>query len=139
MALALIGCTACRSYDPRLNGTWRSNREESIVAAVKIDPAWKYASPAAIERFKDIFGQTTFSYSGNRVVCHHQGDEIRFRYKLIERGEDYDIIQIMDRFNRRIGFVDGGRAYWSYNTNNSGVDIPWEKFDKIPEPSGWSQ
>ena len=53
----------CARDDARLQGTWRSNREATVAAAFQRDPRWTNAAPEKVERFGDMFGHMTITYS----------------------------------------------------------------------------
>jgi hypothetical protein len=140
IVFVLLACFGCSRYDARLNGTWRSNREESVAAAFKRDPRWTNATPEKVERFRDIFGHMTVTYSKNLVTSNYKGEESILKYRLIEKGKDYVVIQTTGTgFGdglTRIRFVDQGRGIWVESGKVLGMETPEEKFDRITEPSG---
>src|SRR5512133_4182295 len=77
---AVAASVGCAKSDPRLSGTWRSNREESVADAFRRDPRWTNASPEKIERFRDMFGHMTLSYSNGTVTTSCRGEERSLRY-----------------------------------------------------------
>jgi hypothetical protein len=138
-AFVLAGCSTSKNYDARLNGTWRSNRDESVAAAFKQDPRWTNAPPEKVQRFKDIFGHITVTYANNMVRSLYRGQESFFRYRLIERGKDYVVIRAQGAgypgdHNVRIRFVDGGSGIWVDSGELLGMKTPEEKFDRVSEP-----
>ncbi|HRZ57518.1 MAG TPA: hypothetical protein P5525_18935 [Candidatus Paceibacterota bacterium] len=67
----------------------------------------------------------------------HRGEEGTFRYRVVERGEDYVAIKTTGAFpdrNTRLRFVEGGSAYW-LETPLGGLE---EKFDKVIAAPGAS-
>jgi hypothetical protein len=137
---AVLGCSAKAKVDPRLNGTWRSNREESVSDAFRRDPRWTNASPEKVERFRDMFGHMTVSYSNGVATTRLRGQEGTLRYTVVDRGDDYVVIRvrggIQDGHDVRIRFVDGGRAYWITSNTIPGTEVH-EKFDRVStEPDG---
>jgi hypothetical protein len=134
----LAGCATSKNYDPRLNGTWRSNRDETVAAAFTRSPAWTNASPEKVERFKNIFGHMTITYSNGVAKCQDQGKQWSLKYRAVEKGQDYVVIRtegggIADQNNIRIQFVDDGNGYWTDSGKFLGLDTPVEKFDRVTE------
>ncbi|MBX3734215.1 MAG: hypothetical protein KF791_16690 [Verrucomicrobiae bacterium] len=138
--LALLGCGGSDKSDARLNGTWKSNREDSVADAFRRDPRWTNAPSEKVARFRDIFGHMTLSYSNGVVTTRFKGEEGTLRFTVIERGEDYVVIRVhggnQDRKESRIQFVDDDRGYWITTETIMGDELR-EKFDKvISEPDG---
>jgi hypothetical protein len=141
LSFLLVGCATSQKYDPRLNGTWRSNRDETVAAAFQRDPRWTNAPPEKVAKFKDLFGHMTVTYGKDEVHTQDRDHEYSVRYRVLERGQDYVTIQtkgggFSDGLSIRIRFVDGGTGYWTDSGKLLGNDTPEEKFDKITEPGG---
>jgi hypothetical protein len=130
LALALV--TSCAHDDARLHGTWHSNRDATVSAAFERDPRWTNATPAKIERFKDLFGHMSITYSNGIATTHIQSEVGSFRYKVIESGTNYVIVHfdtVIDQGDTRITFIDGGAGYW-IDTGALGFGMQ-ERFDKV--------
>src|SRR5947208_8112971 len=112
---AMVACTGCAKSDSRLNGVWQSNRDESVADAFRRDPRWTNAPPEKVERFRDMFGHMTLTYSNGVVTTRYRGEEGTLRYTAEDRGGDYVAIRmhggIQDGETIRIRFVTGGRCY----------------------------
>ena len=135
MLLAMLGCAGHINYDSRLNGTWQSNREESVADAFRRDPRWAKAPQERVERFKEIFGHLTVTYSSEVVSIRYRGKEEICTYTVRDRGENYVVIRVhggsQDGQDIHIQFVDGGRGYWiTSETMLIGLEVH-EKFDKV--------
>jgi hypothetical protein len=135
----MVACAGCAKSDPRLDGTWRSNRDESVADAFRRDPRWTNATPERVERFRNVFGNMTLTYRNGTVTTRYRGEEGTLRYTIEDRGEDYVVIRmhggIQDGESIRMRFVDGGRGYW-IASKITGTEL-YEKFDKvITEPGG---
>jgi hypothetical protein len=132
--LAMLGCACHNKYDTRLNGTWQSNREQSVADAFSRDLRWAKAPPEKIERFKEIFGHLTVTYSSEVVSISYRGEEETCSYTVQERGEDFVVIRLhggpQDGQDIHIQFVDGGQGYWITSQTVFGTEVH-EKFDKI--------
>lgn len=128
IAAIATGCTS--TYDARLNGTWKSNREATIAEVFRRDPRWQETSPEKAEAYKDIYGHMVLTYTDNVVSMQNQWDSGTFEYRVVDRGEDYVIIRtkggFADDLDCRIDFDDDLSGYWI----DSGWPTP-EKFDKI--------
>jgi hypothetical protein len=151
MAGLLRGCS--RQDDPRLQGTWKSNREETVAAVFKSEPQWADATTERKERFSQLFGNLTVTYSNQVATTVSTLTTIgstqvspstnSFRYKVVERGTNFVVIKTDDEFKtedelsqiftkggvRRIEFVEDGAAYWA----EMGFLMPGqkEKFDRV--------
>jgi hypothetical protein len=131
IVLALFA--GCARDDVRLHGTWRSNRDATVGAAFRRDPRWTNAPPEKVERFREMFGHMTITYS-NRVGVAHSGDEAySFRYHVVSRGPDYIVMRDdapMDMGRDiRVRFVDGGTGHW-IDTGPLGFGLE-ERFDRV--------
>jgi hypothetical protein len=135
----MVVCAGCAKSDSRLYGTWRSNRDESVADAFRRDPRWTNAPPEKVERFRDIFGHMTLTYSKGAVTSRYRGEEETLRYTVEDRGDDYVVIRmhggIQDGESIRIRFVEGGRGYWITSKTIMDTELH-EKFDRITEPGG---
>jgi hypothetical protein len=130
---ALGGCATV--YDARLNGSWRSNREQTVQEAFRRDPRWLRAAPERVERFKDLFGHMTTSYSNNVIVTRFKDKVDTMHYRVVTQGKDFVVIRIREGVfndtNIRIDFTDDQKGYWI-----DGVLSPLrEKFDKLSDES----
>ena len=126
----LLGCA---HDDPRLQGTWHSNRDATVAAAFKHDPRWTNAAPERVERFRDIFGHLTITYSNGMQTANFRGEVETFPYRVIERGSDYVVIRSDATLDKgrdiRIRFVDGNTGYW-IDTGPLGNGLE-ERFDRV--------
>ena len=145
LALTLTGllaaCATSKNYDPRLNGTWRSDRDETVAAAFARSPGWTNAPPEKVERFKNIFGHMIITYSNGVARCQDQGKQWSLKYRAVEKGQDYVVIHtegggIADQNDITIRFVDHGNGYWTDSGKFLGTDTPVEKFDRVTELDG---
>jgi len=130
LVLALIA--GCAHDDARLHGTWHSNQNATVAVAFQRDPHWTNAPPEKIERFKDMFGHMTVTYSNGVATSDYRGEVGSFRYRVIEQGTNYVIIHCdtpINWGNSRITFVDGGTSYW-IDTGPLGFGLQ-ERFDKV--------
>jgi hypothetical protein len=123
-ALIILGCLslttllAWRSvrYDSRLQGTWRSNKDETV-------SAWRRDAviPAeVIDRFEsDVLGKMSVTYSGTRVTSTTGGDWTEVsEYRVVEVGDDFVVFdQFSEVWKRtlrhRVRFVKDG--FWISN------------------------
>jgi hypothetical protein len=127
LILVLVFVAGCAHDDARLHGTWRSNRDATVAAAFQLDPRRTNAPPERVERFRDLFGHMTITYS-NRVATTDFRDKIEtFHYRVVSRGNDSVTLRPDGPFgDYRIRFVDGGGSYWI----DSGFGIE-ERFDRV--------
>jgi hypothetical protein len=127
LTLVVAGCT---HDDVRLHGTWRSNRDATVAATLERDPRWKKATPERLQKFGDMFGHLTVTYSNGVETADFSGKIETARYRVVDRGADYVIIQstaVMDKGRDiKIRFVDDYKAYWVHSP--FGID---ERFDKV--------
>jgi len=128
-SIALVGCST--TYDSRLNGSWRSNREETVAEAFRQDPRWLQAPHEKVERFKDLFGNMTVTYSNSVITTSSNGNLDTMHYEVVKLGEDFVVIRTKEGVfrdkNMRIDFAADGGGYW---IDNFGI-LPREKFDKV--------
>lgn len=103
---------------------------------------WTNAAPEKVERFRDMFGHMTLTYSNGVVTTRFQGEEGTLRYTVLDRGEDYVVIRvhggIQDGKKIRIRFVDDDKGYWVTTQTIMGDELR-EKFDKVitePDANG---
>jgi hypothetical protein len=133
-SLVAVGCAT--SFDPRLNGSWKSNREATVAEAFQSDSRWNDAPPEKVARFKDIFGHMVLTYTNRQVTMRYKVDPGTFRYTVVDIGEDFVVIKTRGGFaddqDCRIEFEDELSSYWI--DADSGLR---EKFDRIgTEPIG---
>jgi len=131
LVLALVA--GCAHDDARLHGTWHSNREATVAAAFERDPRWTNAAPAKVERFKDMFGHMSITYSNGIATTDSHSEVESFRYRVVSRGSDYVVIHADTPIDKnrdiRITFVDGGAGYW-IDTGALGFGLQ-ERFDRV--------
>lgn len=129
LALA-AGCTR---DDPRLQGTWRSNRDATVSVAFQRDPRWTNAPPERVARFKDMFGHMTITYTKGTMMSDYRGEVGSFAYRVLEKGSNYVVIRSDAPLEKdrdiRIRFVDGDGAYW-IDTGPLGNGLE-ERFDRV--------
>jgi hypothetical protein len=129
--LALL--VGCAHDDARLHGTWRSNQEAAVAAAFQRDPRWTNAPPEKVERFREMFGHLTLTYSNGVTTSLFHGKEESWRYQVVERGTDFVVIHSEAALDEgrdiRIRFVDDGAGYW-IDTGPLGFDLQ-ERFDRV--------
>jgi hypothetical protein len=137
---AAAGCstTTTKPGDERLIGAWKSNREETVAKILERDPKWKSASPESIEKLRGLFGQMTIRYGEKSVETHYLGETEKLGYKVLERGPDFVVIQIIggdeDGKEERLRFGENADSYWIHSSLMPTIE---ERFDKIPvEASG---
>ena len=127
----LFVLTACRSirHDPRLDGSWRSNRDETVFA-------WKREGNVpekVIDRFeKEVLGKMVVTYAGHRVTSTSDHWVENSKYRIVESGADYVVFdQFSSVYNRelrwRVRFVADG--YWI--SNDDILNGYTEKFDRV--------
>lgn len=131
--LMLVALSGCARDDARIRGTWRSNRDATVAAAFQRDPRWTNALPERVERFRDMFGHMTITYSNGVGVAHYHDETYTFRYRVVRRGPDYLIMRDdspmdMDR-DIRVRFENRDASYW-IDTGPLGFGLE-ERFDKI--------
>jgi hypothetical protein len=139
LVLVLLGCATNRKYDPRLSGTWHSDRDATVAAAFERDPRWTTAPAERIENFKDLFGHMTVTFTEGTARADYKGQQTSFDYEIVERGKDYVVIRTKgnateDGRTIRIRFVDKGLGYW-IDTGPVGEGLE-EKFDKVVAKPG---
>ena len=131
LVLALVA--GCIRDDARLQGTWRSNRDATVGAAFQRDPRWTNATPEKVERFRDMFGHMTITYSKGKMTSDYRGEVGSFPYRVLERGSNYVVIRSDAPLDKdrdiRIRFVDGDSAYW-IDTGPLGNGLE-ERFDRV--------
>jgi hypothetical protein len=131
LVLALVA--GCARDDARLHGTWRSNRDATVAAAFQHDSRWTNAPPAKVERFRDMFGHMTITYTNGMQIADYRGTVESFRYRVVKRGPDFVVIRsdaTMDKGRDiRIRFVDGDSGYW-IDTGPFGFGLE-ERFDRV--------
>ena len=156
MLLMLTGLlVGCSDDDPRLQGTWKSNREETVAAVFKDDPKWAAATSERKEEFSRFFGNMTITYSNQVATMVTPAIQMRSmtlpastntsRYKVVERGPNHVVLEVEEdevaqqiaqelslssQGNiRRIEFVEDAKGYWTE------MGFPMadkkEKFDRV--------
>jgi len=133
LILGLVLFAGCASDYPRLQGTWISNRDATVANAVERVPGWKQATPERLQRFADMFGHLSVTYSNGVEIADFRGEIETAHYRVVGRGADYVIIQSDAATDKgrdiKIRFVDGDTAYWIHSPfAPSGMD---ERFDKV--------
>lgn len=132
--LLSLGCTKHNEAHNRLNGTWKSNRDATVALAFEKDPRWTNATPEKVERFKNIFGNMTITYSNGIAFSKFQGTESTFNYKFAEIGSNYLVIHVkgglMGDQDSKLTFAEGGRSYWVNSKSPIGSHIS-ERFDRV--------
>ncbi len=130
--LCLVTLMACRSArsEPRLQGTWRSNKNETL-------SAWRRDAviPAkVVDKFEsEVLGKMSVTYSGRRVMSTTGSDWTEVsEYRVVESGDDFVVFdQFSDVYKRtlrwRVRFVKDG--YWISNDEILKGYI--EKFDLV--------
>jgi hypothetical protein len=132
LIFGLVIFAGCESDDPRLQGTWHSNREATVAAAFQRDPRWEKATPERVDHFKDLFGQLTVTYSNRVSTIVFKGETNSCHYRVVERGTNFVVTRSdspLEPGDVRLQFIDGDKAYW--------VGAPFglqERFDKIEKP-----
>ena len=131
LALALLA--GCAHDDPRLQGTWRSNRDATVAAAFQRDPRWTNAPPEKVERFRDMFGHMTITYTKGTMTSDYRGEVSSFPYRVVESGSNFVVIRSDAPLDKdrdiRIRFVDGDSGYW-IDTGPLGFGLE-ERFDRV--------
>ena len=129
--LALVA--GCSRDDARLQGTWRSNRDATVAAAFQRDPRWTNAAPEKVERFRDMFGHMTITYSKGTMTSVYRGEAGSFPYRVLESGSNFVVIHSDAPLDKdrdiRIRFVDGDSGYW-IDTGPLGNGLE-ERFDRV--------
>jgi hypothetical protein len=134
VAILLAGCATHRD-DARLQGTWHSNRDATVAAAFQRDPRWTNATPQKVERFKDMFGHMTVSYTNGMVTTDYRGEIGSFAYRVLETGSNYVVVHFdtpIDQGRVKIRFVDGDNSYW-IDSGPFGFGLQ-ERFDRVTTP-----
>ena len=130
LLLFLVATGCATTHDPRLNGSWQSNREATGAEALRQDPRWKDASPEKFEQFGNVFGHVILTYANSHVTMRYKDDIGTFHYNVVERGDDYVVIRtdgvLSGDREYRIEFEEDLSSYWI----DSGWGIP-ERFDKL--------
>jgi hypothetical protein len=130
--LVLLLVAGCAHDDARLQGTWHSNRDATVAAAFERDQRWTNAPPDKVARFKDLFGYMTVTYSNGVATSEYRGEVGLFRYKVIESGTNYVIVDFdtpIKQRETRITFVKGDASYW-LDTGPLGSGLQ-ERFDRV--------
>lgn len=127
---ALTGCEAKPEGDPRLQGTWRSNKEATVAA-------WRRAGvfPAKFIDHceKELLGKAVLTCSGNQTTATNtEGKVIISTNRVIETGGDYLVMEDYDEDQKKmvkctIRFVKDG--YWV--SSDDPIKGYFEKFDLV--------
>jgi hypothetical protein len=129
--LALLA--GCSRDDARLQGTWRSNRDATVAAAFQRDSRWTNATTEKVERFRDMFGHMTITYSKGTITSDYRGDVSSFPYRILGSGSNFVVIRSDAPLDKdrdiRIRFVDSDSAYW-IDTGPLGNGLE-ERFDNV--------
>src|SRR4051812_48204105 len=69
-----------------------------------------------VERFRDVFGHMTITYSKGTMTSDYRGEVGSFPYRALESGSNFVVIRCdapldKDR-NIRTRFADGDSSYW---------------------------
>src|SRR6185436_5080547 len=130
--LCLVTLMACRSArtEPRLQGTWRSNKDETV-------SQWRrngVLTAKVIDRFEsEVLGKMSVTYSGRRVTSTTGSDWTEVsEYRVVESGDDF---VVFDQFSKlykrtlrwRVRFVKDG--LWI--SNDEILKGYTEKFDLV--------
>ena len=104
-----------------------------MAAAFKRDPRWANAPPDRVERFKEMFGQMTVTYSRNTAQVQFKKETYSFKYRVVSRGADYVVMRDDTELDKdrdiRIRFENGGASYW-IDTGPLGNGLE-ERFDRV--------
>lgn len=123
----------CSRDDARLLGTWHSNRDATVAAAFQRDPRWTNAAPEKVERFRDMFGKMTITYSKGTITTRYLEKADSFRYRVLESGSNYVVIHsdapLDNDRDIRIRFIDGDSGYW-IDTGPLGNGLE-ERYDRV--------
>lgn len=123
----------CSRDDARLQGTWHSNRDATVAAAFKRDPAWTNVAAEKIERFRGVFGHMTVTYSKGTMTSDYRGQVGSFPYRVLKSGSNFVVIRSEAPLDNdrdiRIRFVDDNNGYW-IDTGPLGNGNE-EKFDRV--------
>ncbi len=128
--LTLVACRPSRT-ERRLQGTWRSNKEETV-ARWRREGLFPEKGIAQFEN--EILGKMTVTYSG-RKYCERTDDKtIEGTCWVVESGEDFVVIEGYSKVWKRhmsptIRFVPNG--FWL--ENDQGIKGYSEKFDRVPD------
>src|SRR5262245_30547062 len=132
VCLCLVTLMACRSArtEPRLQGTWRSNKDETV-------SAWRRDAvipSKVIDLFESgVLGKMSVTYAGRRVSSTTGSDWTEVsEYRVVESGDDFVVFdQFSDVYKRtlrwRVRFVKDG--YWI--SNDEILKGYTEKFDLV--------
>jgi hypothetical protein len=126
----LGGCSRDDSY---LHGTWRSDRQATVDAALQRDPRWAKVPLSKFERFTNMFGDMTITYSNRiMIVCDHSST-YALRYKIVRRSPNKVVLRVDEGMDKgrdiHLRFVDQCAAYWvDLGPLGSGLE---ERFDRV--------
>jgi len=124
------GCVG--QIDNKLIGSWKSNREKSVAECFKVVPSRHNLEPDKQQRFAEIFGNITQTYTENEVTIESKGEIFTVSYKVVERGKNYLVVEYLpeispeEKIQYTLRFEDNFNSYWV----NEGTDFP-ENYTKI--------
>ena len=126
----MSGCVG--QIDNKLIGSWKSNREKSVAECFKVVPSRHNLEPDKQQRFAEIFGNITQTYTENEVTIESKGEIFTVSYKVVERGKNYLVVEYLpeispeEKIQYTLRFEDNFNSYWV----NEGTDFP-ENYTKI--------
>ena len=103
-------------FDPRLVGTWRSDKERTLAT-------WKFKESATTEvreRIGRWFGKLTHRYTETTVFTEFEGETFSSRYWVRESGENFVVVEYKTKAgieSHRI-FLDGDHHIFFFVGNN---------------------
>ncbi len=99
LLLYITGCVSDNeiSYDRRLEGTWRSNRKETMERFRRDFPEKVKRLGKTLVKFGKIFGSMKVSYSKNKISCYTSDGAIMvYKYEIVDKGKDF--VKIRSKF-----------------------------------------
>ncbi len=128
LCIILSGCA--NRYDKRLEGTWKSNRNDTVAEFKQRFPnRFRLNEDSGREeKFAQLFGHMNHTFTDTDLTVEYKGNVFTVKYKVIELGKDFVIIRTSDEDlgDMKIRFVDNFDSYWT----NEDSDFS-EKFTKI--------
>ncbi len=125
---AVAGCFFSRPEDPRLQGTFKSDRE-STMAYLQSTGAY---TDKQLDAMGGLYGELVVKYHRNTYTATIDGKKIRGNFRVIEQTQDTLVIEcpdglINDTMTNRITFTDDG--FW---VNPYSITKPYEeKFIRV--------
>jgi hypothetical protein len=128
LIVLLAMLAGCASDDARLHGTWQSNREATVAAALLQNPSLTNLPPDRVEKFGGVYGQMTMTYSHGMVTQCFRGTTNVWPYKVVEKGADFVVVRspMQGVPDAKMRFVESGKAYWV-----DGIGVYEERFDRV--------